>query len=394
MGLFNFNKQKPTQPETSVDNGGTLMDSVIRLAATSQLPSILEDRREEWVTYGKDNNFPTYLETLYNSSPTHQAIVDSKALIVAGDSYTYDDSQLSLEQKQMLKQTLQYIDGKHTIEEFINDVSKDLALYGAIATEIIMSLDRSKWVIAKRVSPKHIRSGKYDDGDINEYFYSRNWMDRREDRYSIPAFDINNKEDARQLMYIPLSLVTNEYYGEPSYLASLNWISLESQCGEYYKSLLDNNFSPSMIVNFFRKPANLEEKEAIVRGLKESFGGSKNAGKVIVSFSSDKDTAPEIKPIDVANVDKQFLVLAEQIQSKILTGGRITTPELLGINIPGSLGSSGDFPSQVEAFQKFVIAPSQKIINILINKLLFINGFDVNFEIKPYELTANQTPKI
>ena len=392
MGLFNFNKEKETPIVQPQNDGASLMDSVIRLAASSQLPSIFEERRNEWVSYGANNDFPKYLETLYNSSPTHQAIIDSKALIVAGESYTYDDSQLTLEQKQILEQTLQFIDGKHTIEEFINDVAKDLELYGAISTEIIWSLDRTKWVRAKRISPKYIRSGKFVDDEVEEYFYSRNWADRKAEITQISAFDVTNKEDGRQLLYTPLSMTTNEYYGEPSYLASLNWISLESQCGEYYKSLLDNNFSPSMLVSFFRKPANMEEKDSIVKGLKESFGGSKNAGKVIVSFNQDKETAAEIKPIEVANVDKQFLVLAEQIQSKILTGGRITTPELLGITTAGQLGNA-DFASQVEAFQKFVIAPSQKIINILINKLLRINGFDVNFEIVPYTLTANTTPK-
>ena len=392
MGIFNFRK-KSKLPEKQNENGGTLIDNVIRLAAASNLPRIIENKNKEWVEYGNDNNYPNFLETLFNSSPTHQAIVNSKALITAGDSIIFNENKVSLEQKNLLNQMLYFIDGKMTLEELIQLIALDAELYGAFALELIWSLDKTKIVSVGRISPKHIRSGKFEDGKITEYYYSRNWSDRKEDISQIAAFNANDKENLRQLLYIPISLITNEYYGEVSYLASINWISLESQCGEYYKSLLDNNFSPSMIVKFFRKPANNEEKDMIVGGLKESFGGTKNAGKVIVSFSNDRDSAPDITPIDVANVDKQFLVLSEQIQSKILTGGRITTPELLGIAIPGSLGGA-DFPSQVEAFQKFVIRPTQKKIEIILNKIFIINGLDINLEIKPYSLTANETSSI
>jgi len=388
MGIFNFRKELKIQ-EKEIETGATIIDNVIRLAASSNLPRIIENKNKEWVEYGNDNNYPNFLETLFNSSPTHQAIVNSKALITAGDSITFNENKVMLEQNNLLNQMIYFIDGKMTLEELIQLIALDSELYGAFALQLIWSIDKTKIVSVERISPKHIRSGKFEDGKIKEYFYSRNWSDRKEEISQIAAFDTNDKENLRQLLYVPIALITNEYYGEVSYLASINWISLESQCGEYYKSLLDNNFSPSMIVKFFRKPANNEEKDMIVSGLKESFGGTKNAGKVIVSFSSDKDSAPEITPIDVSNVDKQFLVLSDQIQSKILTGGRITTPELLGIAIPGSLGGA-DFASQVEAFQKFVIRPTQKKIEIILNKIFIINGLDINIEIKPYILTANK----
>jgi hypothetical protein len=93
--------------------------------------------------------------------------------------------------------------------------------------------------------------------------------------------------------------------------------------------------------------------------------------------------------IDVSNLDKQFIALADQIQSKIITGHRVTTTELFGISTPGRLGNS-DFATEVQVFQTFVIKPSQSQIEKTINKVLKINGLDVNFKIKPYEVKGSQ----
>jgi hypothetical protein len=153
---------------------------------------------------------------------------------------------------------------------------------------------------------------------------------------------------------------------------------------------MENGFNPSVIVRFFRKPSSFEERDEIVSGLKRSFGGIKNSGKAIVMFSDGKELAPEVTPIEVSNIDKQFTVISDQITTKILTSHRVTTPELFGIAVSGQLGN-GDFSTQVEAFQKFVIQPTTNFVDDLINKILKINGLDVNFTTVPFELKSITT---
>ena len=389
MGIFNFNKkeQSVTPDETTTKKGGDSVDNVFNFQIQNSLPIIKEQNTYDWVKYQSDlgDEYPEYLESLYNTSPTHQAIVNTKSLIVAGDGFEVDDSNLTEEQKLDLYKMMEFTDGKRDIEDFITDLSKDNELYGSIAIEVIWSLDFTKIVKINRISPKHIRVGKYEDGDINCYYYSRDWSNRREEITKIHSFDINDKEHHRQLLYMGTHMVSNEYYYEPSYIASTNWIELEANTGLFYRSLMENGFNPSVVVRFFRKPASLEERDEVVRGLKQSFGGVKNSGKAIVMFSDGKELAPEVEPIQTANLDKQYTVLAEQIQSKILTGARVTTPSLFGINIAGKLGES-DFETQVEAFTKFVIRPQQQFLNRIINKLLKVNGLNVNFRILPLEI--------
>lgn len=390
MGLFEnfFNKQTPMVETPSHSN---VPDTIINLAMEASLPFISAQKNSEWINYTTDEGeqYPNYLDKLYNTSPTHQAIVTTKSLLVAGDGYTVDETLLSEKSKLELGRWLNFFNGKDEISEFLKLIAQDQQLYGAYALEIIWSLDFSQPVKINRISPKNIRSGKYIDGEVKEYFYKRDWNDRREEAVCIHTFDITDKEHHRQLLYVPSQMVSNDYYGEPSYLASTNWIQLESQTGLFYKSFIENGFNPSMIVQFYRKPASLEERRQVQDELKRNFSGVKNTGKVLTIFSDGKELAPEIKPIDVSNLDKQFIALADQIQSKILTGHRVSSSQLFGIQTPGKLGNS-DFATEVEVFNKFVINPDQKQIEKSINKILKLVGLDVNFQITPYEINLPQ----
>ena len=387
MGLIDriFSKETPITVTTN-----NVPDTIVNLAMEASLPFISAQKNSEWVDYKTDEGeqYPIYLEKLYNTSPTHQAIVTTKTLLVAGDGYEINETRLSEKQKLELNRWLMFFNGKDEISEFLKGIAQDQQLYGAYALEVIWSLDFSQIVKVNRISPKHLRSGKFIDGEIREYFYKRDWNDRREEATCLYTFDITDNENHRQIIYVPNQMVSNDYYGEPPYLATTNWIQLESQTGLFYKSFIENGFNPSMIVQFYRKPASLEERRQVQDDLKRNFSGVKNTGKVLTIFSDGKELAPEISPIDVSNLDKQFIALADQIQSKILTGHRVSSTELFGIQTPGKLGNS-DFATEVQVFQEFVIKPSQRQIEKTINKLLKINGLDVDFKIKPYEVKVN-----
>ena len=394
MKLFNFNKQKeqPIQEPKKLEYQETFHN--VELRVESNLPRVVENKSKQWVEYLTDDNreYLSFLEQLYTSSPTHSSIVSTKSLLTAGDGFTYNDTLLSDEQKLDLNKMLNFIDGKNDMSYFLNQIAKDNIQFGVVAIEVIWSLDFTKIVKATRIHPKHIRSGLYEDGEIKQYFYSRNWENRREEIVPIPAFDVNDKENGRQLIYIGQEMDGNDYYFTPQWSGSINWVALEAQMGLYYTSLLQNGFNPSMMITLFNNTATPEEKDNIARKLVKSFAGLRNTGKAFINFAKDKETAPEIKPIDVSNLDKQYIVLAEQITQKILTGHKVTTTELFGVSTPGSLGS-GDFATQVKVFQDFVITPNQKFIEGIVNKLFKVNGLFINFQITPYEITKINTEK-
>lgn len=354
-------------------------EEVFSLSVQTDLPKIVERKNMDFIGWGEDNMYPETLTELYLTSPTHNAIVKTKAEMVVGDGYTYNDEHLDERDKiEVLKILSQY-------DRFNYDLSLDYQIYGAYAIEVIWSLDFTRIVHINRLEVANLRSGKYVDGKIKEWYYKIDWNDRKEKPICIKSLDLKNKKEHRQILYVSNQTVSNRYYPEPSYVGCIDWITLESQVGLYYKSLIENGFNPSIIIKFFRKPASLEEKAEIVGGLKRSFAGVKNSGKHMVLFSDGKELAPEVQAIDVANVDKQFTVIAEQITQKIITGERAITAELFGIAIPGQLGS-GDFDTKVKCFTKFVIAPDQRRIEASINEILMINGYKVDFTLNPFTI--------
>jgi hypothetical protein len=377
---FQFGKQAIKTPEViNIPRDNSDAVDGFSLNAVTDLPVITESRNYDWVNYGDDNLYPEYLKSMYNTSPTHNAIVKTKAQMVVGEGYTIDETFLDEKQKIDALKIIQ------DIEKDKYDLSLDFQLYGAMAFEVIWSLDFSRVVEVNRLDVSKLRSGKYDDGEVEEWFYKRNWNDRREDEVCIDVLDTSNKEDHRQIYYVSGPKVSNEYYGEPTYLSAMDWITLESQVGLYYRSLIENGFNPSVIVKFYRKPASQEERDDVVSGLKRTFGGVKRAGKAMVMFSDGKELAPDVVPVEVSNVDKQFTIISDQITQKILTGERATTPELFSIMVPGQLGN-GDFETKVKCFTKFVIQPDQRVFENAVNDILKLNGFNIHYKLKPFTI--------
>jgi hypothetical protein len=379
MGFFNKRKDSVTLIVDEAPKNDSVNGFSLRMA--TDLPKIIETKGKDWVSYGVDNDYPTYLKDLFNTSPTHQAIVKSKSLMVVGNGYTINDEHLDELDKIKVKQLLNQVD------DYIYDTSLDYQIYGAFAYEIIWSLDFSKIVRINRVDPSKIRSGKFVNGYVDKYYFSNDWTDRKEEVIDIYSFEESDGQNFRQLMYVAGQQVSNSYYGEPSYLATIDWINLESSTGLYYKSVVDNGFTPSILVKFYNQPQTEEEKSTIVKALQKTYAGVKNAGKAMVMWSSSKELAPDITPIESSGVDKQFTIIADQIVTKILTGHRVTTPELFGLAIPGKLGSA-DFATQVQTFNQLVISPDQKIIEKTINKILLTNGYDVDFKFKPFKIES------
>ena len=385
MGLFNFNKTEATpvvvnkNKEKNLASFGNVND--INLSIHTDLPVVKALPNREWVTYGVDNKYPEFLKQLFNTSPTHQAIIKTKALMTGGQGYTIQDSHLNEQDKIKVRQLLGQIDRQ------LIDIALDQQIYGAVALELQYDIWMKNIIKVNRIDPSKLRAGKMEEtNEIEEWFYSDQWAEKQQkDIKEIYSFQEADNENARQLLYVPMQLVSNDYYGEPSYTAGIDWVTLESQTGVYYRALIENGFSPSLQVTFYTGNATAEEKSTIAQAFKRMYAGAKNAGKVLFTFAKDKESAPSIEPIATQNVDKQFTVIADQIVTKILTSGRVTTPEMFGIAIPGKLGNA-DFATQVNAFTKFVIEPDQRKLEQAINRIFNANGYNIDFKLNAFKL--------
>jgi len=382
-----FRKQTPTPTPPPTPTVEKLQTTVVSInLSNSDFPSITEVKNKDWVMFGTNNNYPDTLIDLYNSSSIHQSIVTQKSKMIAGGGYTLDETRLSFEQKVEVEKMLRFFSDGKDIQNFIDLISGDWELFGACSIEVIWSKDFSRVVKVNRVNPRYIRSGKFVDGKVEEYYFSDNWTNTRTNPpVRIPAFSISNKTDYTQMMYFKKYNPSQEYYGTPGYISSTNWILADSQIGVYHNNNISNGFAPGVSINFMKKPASNEEKDIIVGELKRQYQGARNAGKPLVFFSDGPDNRTIIEQIGASDLDKQFTVIHEQIVTQICSGHRVTSTELFGIAVAGRLGNA-DITSAYNIFEKTVINPERQTIQRIINDIFLLNALPVDFKLIPLNI--------
>ncbi len=351
-------------------------------------PTVKEVAGLDWVQYGDNtykNLFPTYLIDLYNNSATHAAIVNATAAMIAGEDLLVDENK-DLAQYVEIKKALANINSKETAHEVLVKCAFDLKLQGSYALNIIWSKDRTKIAEIYHIPVEQLRVGTPDDNNkIKDYYISADWSQYRKKEYTpkrVAAFNMQDRREASQILYTGLYSPAMEIYFTPDYVASTNWVEIDSLTADYHLNNIANGFSGSYFINFSNGIPTKEERERIEQQIKRKFTGANNAGKFVLTFTEDGQEKPEIVPIQVSNADKQYTVLNELCIQNIMIGHRVTSPMLLGVKTEGQLGGRNELTQAYELYMNTVIKPYQNNILKTFKKLLAVNGIVTPFSIK------------
>lgn len=109
----------------------------------------------------------------------------------------------------------------------------------------------------------------------------------------------------------------------------------------------------------------------------------------MIMFSDGKDLAPDVTPVEVSNLDKQFSVLTEDLNNNIIYSHNIISPLLLGVKTSGQLGNNNELQNAFMLLEKTVISGERKVIEDSINKFLKLNGM-AKIKIKPFVVFEEQ----
>lgn len=337
-------------------------------------PKFMETNNKQWISYGQDNNYPRYLIDLLNSSSKHSAIVKRKTDLSVGGGFINKN---------------EFIDNPNGSEDLNDIVYKsgyDLNLYGAFSLIITWSKDRKSIARVQYVDTSKVRIAKeFPEGTVEYnrqlegvdfYYISEDWTNTRKDKNKpllVQGFSDKFNDEPTQLVYTKEYRPGNEYYTLPDYIASIDWISLDSEIVNFHLNSVHNGFTPSMIINFNQGVPTTEEQQRIYKQVQSKYSGTDNASKVFITFSEGGDSKPDFLPINLNDSDERFLMLETHIQQNILTGHRIP-PIIAGVQTEGKLGSSDEVREQEMLFQSQVISSKQKLIERTYNKLAKLNG--------------------
>lgn len=355
--------------------------------ATQTAPVIKEAMGKDFIEYGTEdykNLYPQFLIDLFYSSSTHAAIVNATADMIAGESITVEETD-NLDAYVKLKRFLAQANSKgESLHSIIKKISFDFKLQGAYALNVVWSKDRTEVSDIYHIPVERIRMGKPDVmGRVTEYHISSDWSNVRQNKPQIvPAFNVNDRTNPNAIIYDGMYSPNMQLYKVPDYVAACNWCLIDQKIAEYHLANIENGFSASMFINFSNGVPSSAERQQVENSIARKFEGSGNAGKTVITFSDDKNRTPEIVPISMSEADKTYLALQELMVQNILTGHRITSPMLFGINKSEGLGSNVDeLNSAFEVYLNTVVKPFQNNILNCIGKILQVNDINLPIEI-------------
>ena len=364
---------------------------------THELPLFQEKTGRDWVDYGFDNLYGSYLRDLYLGSSIQAAVVNGVSEMIYGEGLEATDRQEKPDQWLKTQKLFENSD-----DDILRQLCFDLKLYGQCYVQVIWNRVRTE-VAELRFLPAHtVRSGIADaQGKIDCYYVSPDWSRMREPRYApvkYPALDLEDRTEAAVVYQIKAYQPGIFYYGLPDYVGATNYVELDREISTFHLNNIKNGLFPSMLLSFNNGVPTDEERRTIERHVNDKFSGSGNAGRLLISFNDGSDSAPQLTPVNPNDNDGMYEFLAKECTTKILAGHRVTSPLLFGIRGDGSgFGNNAEeLRDSFSLFQNTVIKPYQRTLLDGLQVVFNVNGIDLDFyfeTLKPADFIDVQAVK-
>ena len=356
---------------------------IVQLGSYSR-PEIKEYYNDDFVAYGEDNDYFTYLIDRYNGSPTNNAAINGISEMIYGRGLDATDSKDNeadyAEMKDLLKKNV------------IKRICHDFKMMGQAALQVIYTKDRSKIAQVEHIPVETLRAEKCNSkGEIEAYYYHSNWSEAKpNDKLKrIPAFGYSNSPI--EILYIKPYRAGYKYYSPVDYQGGLQYAELEEEIANYHINNIQNGLSPSMLINFNNGTPDPEQRDAIERSIINKFSGSSNAGRFILAFNDSKDLAATIEPVQLSDAHQQYQFLSDESMRKVMVSHRIVSPMLVGIKDTSGLGNNAEeLQTASVLMDNTVIRPMQVTILDELEKILEYNGIELDIYFKtlqPLEFT-------
>jgi hypothetical protein len=352
--------------------------------STYTSPEIVEKSNKEWVSYGADNNYFAYLIDRYNGSPTNNAIINGISEMIYGKGLDALDSNRKPEAYAKMMSLFH--------KDCVRKLCYDLKLMGQCSMQVIYSKDRKSVARVEHIPVENLRAEKCNEkGEIEAYYYSDNWdkVKKVEDCTRIPAFGCSN--EPIEIVYVKPYRAGYKYYSSPDYQGGLQYAELEEEISNYHLNNILNGLAPSMLINFNNGTPNAEERQMLENRIYQKFSGSSNAGKFILAFNDNPESAATIEPIQLSDAHNQYQFLSDESGKKIMVAHRVVSPMLLGIKDSSGLGNNADeLKTASILMDNTVIRPFQTLLIDAFDSILAYNNISLKLYFKtlqPLEFT-------
>jgi len=346
------------------------MNYTITNLSAYEMPKAIEDKLKDYVAYGEDNDYFSFLIQQYLQSATNNAAIKSISDLIYGQGLCIDGLEKDSAQVKELKKLINHRDLKKVILE--------RKMLGMAAMQVIYSkAGNNRKVVGIKHFPIHtLRPEKMNsEGVIENYYYHPNWADKRpsDTLKKIPTF--GNSKEAVELFILKPYISGYSYFSPVGYSGALPYCELENEISDYLLNEAKNSFSGTKVINFNNGVPSATERSAISNDVKQKLTGSKGQ-KVIVAFNENADSKATVEDISLNDAPAHYEYLANEAMHKILVGHRVTSPMLLGIKDGGNglASNSDEIMVASQLFNSTVIRNFQDEILDALEEVLELNG--------------------
>ena len=318
-------------------------------------------RGQEYVSWGDNNQYPMYLNGLYESVPTLQTLINGTADYVCGNDTA---TKLTIPQAKL--------------KSIIRAMALQYTLYGGYYINVL----RNKLGQVADIVVLDARKVRTND-DNTTFWYSNDFANNKSygriKAFRLPRFD-KEANDPSSIYYTKSD--SFKVYPKPIYASAVVACEIERQIDKYQLNNIENGLASNVIINFNNGIPTDEMKEEIERNLNDKFAGADNAGRFMVSFNESKETEVTVTPINVDNFNDKYNAIAQRSRQQIFTSFR-ANPNLFGINTENNGFSQENFKDAFELFNTTVILPIQSTITSAIDDIF---GLEDAVTIEPFAI--------
>jgi len=324
--------------------------------STIPLPTEGHDQKTGILTWGKNNQYPYFLNYLFKNNPIHGGIIRAKKHFTVSGGVTYEGiNQIAFDE---------FIENKKTspkdknVLEILDDLSLDYEKSNLFAVLVYFSfVGEKKYRKIERIPFETIRFEETKDEKGNLFLtgnikISDNWLDSKVAPEIIKPFNKNDpsqtkcfvlfKEESGASIDTPTAKELNlGIYPDPPYGGAITQIDTGIQTGIWGNAEIHNGYSlGTMIYLAGGQPKNDKVKKDLERDLGASTTGALQAGRSMVIYGNGQDEKPTVEALNGNNLADRYNNTKKTSEESTIHGHQVVVPSLFGVKPEGSFNAS------------------------------------------------------
>lgn len=339
--------------------GNPRIDVLKFKASPTQKPTeSLNVSDDQMVKYGPTNQYPKFLLELYNASPIHSAIINSKVTYIIGDGLkTRDGKAIDL-----------MVNPSETFNDFLGKIVRDYLIFNYFAVEVVFNA-LNEPIQFYFVPANKIRTNKLK----TKFWFSEDFSVNKDVRIFDRWKPTNSDSTSKIFFFDGYFPSLSSVYPTPEYSGCIKSVQTDIAIRDFNYNNIKNHFSVSTLIEFFNG-GNIQDevKEQILRDIEASYTGE-DGKKIIVNFQSANGTPAQIHNISAGDWDKAYAETIKNTSDDIYRGHQVTSPMLFGVKTEGQLGGTTELEVAYEIFKNTYIRGKRNELTAALN--LLFTGF-------------------